>query len=100
VSDFAPRNNLDHAQLLALWAWTELEFLKRLEGSAIRRIGHARWLRNIATALGNALASLADDTHADTINNRVQQQIRAALSQHQNHPHPAVREHIAWALAQ
>ncbi len=53
--DFQPRNRLDTASLLELFAWSEDEFLSRLEGSAIRRIGHAQWLRNIAVALGNAL---------------------------------------------
>lgn len=52
--DFRARNNLDQASLAELFAWTEDEFLQRTEGSAIRRSGHARWLRNIAVALGNA----------------------------------------------
>src|SRR3546814_15005953 len=52
--DFRARNNLDKATLAELFAWTEEEFLQRTEGSAIRRSGHARWLRNIAVALGNA----------------------------------------------
>jgi epoxyqueuosine reductase len=88
VNDFEVRNGLDAATLLTLWAWTETDFLHRLEGSAIRRIGHARWLRNIATALGNAL-SVADS--AD---------IRLALATQANHVHGAVREHVAWALSQ
>ena len=57
VPDFAARNGLDAATLVDLFAWTREEFESRLEGSAIRRIGHARWLRNIAVALGNAPAS-------------------------------------------
>lgn len=52
--DFHPRHGLDSQQLLAAFAWTEAEFMAKTEGSAIRRIGHQRWLRNIAVALGNA----------------------------------------------
>jgi epoxyqueuosine reductase len=52
--DFNPRHHLNTAQLLDVFAWTENEFLTKTEGSAIRRIGHNRWLRNIAVALGNA----------------------------------------------
>ena len=55
--DFAVRNGLDAARLVELFAWTEEEFDRRFEGSAIRRIGHERWLRNIAVALGNAPGS-------------------------------------------
>ena len=51
--DFAVRNGLARTPLTALFAWSEDEFNRRLEGSAIRRIGHERWLRNIAVALGN-----------------------------------------------
>jgi epoxyqueuosine reductase len=92
VDDFLPRNGLEQGALLELWGWTEAVFLRRLEGSPIRRIGHARWLRNIATALGNALAAQpsADETIV----------IQQALAQHSQHPHFAVREHVAWALAQ
>lgn len=82
--DFAVRNGLDHAPLSALFAWSEDEFNRRLEGSAIRRIGHERWLRNIAVALGNAPSSAA---HI------------AALQARADHASPVVREHVAWALA-
>jgi epoxyqueuosine reductase len=88
VNDFQVRNGLDSATLLTLWSWTEAEFLNRLEGSPIRRIGHARWLRNIATALGNALRS------ANSL------PLRQALAEHSQHPDAAVREHVAWALRQ
>jgi epoxyqueuosine reductase len=67
-----------------LFAWSEAEFLARLEGSAIRRIGHERWLRNIAVALGNAPPSPAT---------------QAALGARLDHPSELVREHMAWALA-
>ena len=83
--DFAPRNGLDSAELTDLFAWTETEFNERLQGSPIRRIGHERWLRNIAVALGNAATSDA---------------VVAALSTRENHPSEMVREHVAWALAQ
>ncbi|HEX4944984.1 MAG TPA: tRNA epoxyqueuosine(34) reductase QueG [Usitatibacteraceae bacterium] len=83
VPDFAARNGLDAATLTELFAWTRDEFDSRLEGSAIRRIGHARWLRNIAVALGNAPTSPA-----------VQQALRARADD----PEPLVREHVAWAL--
>ena len=81
--DFAVRNGLDAAALADLFAWTEEEFERRLEGSAIRRIGHERWLRNIAVALGNAPTS-----------RRVVGALRARLA----HPSAMVREHVQWAL--
>lgn len=83
--DFAPRPGLDAVQLLDLFSWTEAEFLQRTLGSAIRRIGHACWLRNIAVALGNAPPSAA---------------IVAGLQSRLQHPDPMVREHVLWALQQ
>ena len=83
LPDFSPRNALDSATLVELFAWTEEEFDRRLEGSAIRRIGHERWLRNIAVALGNA-----PTTHA----------IVEALRSRGSHPSEMVREHVTWAL--
>jgi epoxyqueuosine reductase len=83
--DFSPRHNLNTLQLSAAFAWTEAEFLRKTEGSAIRRIGHQRWLRNIAVALGNAPAS---------------SEVTAALITQQSHPAELVREHVSWALAQ
>jgi epoxyqueuosine reductase len=83
--DFAPRHSLDNATLVELFSWSEEEFLKKTEGSAIRRIGYERWLRNIAVALGNAPTSL------ETI---------AALRARASHPSDLVREHVAWALAE
>ncbi len=83
--DFLPRHGLDNPQLTALWAWDEPTFLRRTEGSAIRRIGYQRWLRNLAVALGNA--------PADPI-------ISAALHTRQADPSELVREHVHWALAQ
>jgi epoxyqueuosine reductase len=82
--DFAVRNGLDDAQLIELFAWSEEEFNRRLEGSAIRRIGHEKWLRNIAVALGNAPSSPG---------------IVAALAARRDHRSPLVREHVGWALS-
>jgi len=84
-TDFLPRQGLDTAHLLDLWAWDETEFLSRTEGSAIRRIGHARWLRNIAIALGNGI-----DTPA----------VREALHTRLSHPSDLVKDHVKWALEQ
>ncbi|GAB3629177.1 Epoxyqueuosine reductase [Pandoraea terrae] len=92
LTDFAPRNRLDAASLAELFAWTESEFLERLSGSAIRRIGHERWLRNLAVGLGNALRAAADET--------ARAPLRAALTARADHPSALVREHVAWALAQ
>lgn len=83
--DFAPRHGLDDVDLLRLFEWNEEEFLRLTEGSAIRRIGHECWLRNIAVALGNAPSSAA---------------IIAALNEKLLHPSPLVREHVEWALEQ
>lgn len=83
--DFAPRNDLDGAELTRLFAWSEAEFLSRTAGSAIRRIGYVSWLRNIAVALGNA-APTTDVTEA--------------LAARADDPSPVVREHVSWALAQ
>jgi len=71
-----------------LWAWSEAEFLRRTEGSAIRRIGHLRWQRNLAVALGNALRATGDAA------------IVSALQAHRAAAPPLVQEHIDWALAQ
>jgi epoxyqueuosine reductase len=90
VQDFDVRNGLDSATLLDLFAWSEQEFNRRLEGSAIRRIGHERWLRNLAVGLGNAARAGL----------RQQRDIVEALKARENHPSALVREHVAWALAQ
>ncbi|HEX7634053.1 MAG TPA: tRNA epoxyqueuosine(34) reductase QueG [Noviherbaspirillum sp.] len=89
LADFDVRNGLDNATLVALFAWEEEEFNRRMEGSAIRRIGHERWLRNLAVGLGNALRQAPDA-----------QEIVAALNARAGHPSALVREHVAWALAQ
>ncbi|MDP2139513.1 MAG: tRNA epoxyqueuosine(34) reductase QueG [Gammaproteobacteria bacterium] len=83
--DFSPRHGLDDVELTKLFAWTEEEFLRFTEGSAIRRIGYECWLRNLAVALGNAPTT---------------PEIVAALESRREHPSALVREHVAWALAQ
>ena len=82
--DFAVRNGLDAADLVALFGWTAEEFATRMKGSAIHRIGYERWLRNIAVGLGNAAHGA---------------EIVAALERRAADPSPLVREHVAWALA-
>jgi epoxyqueuosine reductase len=81
--DFKARAGLDAPRLAELFDWSEEDFLARMEGSAIRRIGYQRWLRNIAVALGNA----APDPAA-----------RQALESRRQDPSPLLREHVAWAL--
>ncbi|MBS3936101.1 MAG: tRNA epoxyqueuosine(34) reductase QueG [Sulfuritalea sp.] len=83
-ADFLPRNGLDRATLADLFSWTAADFNDRLAGSPIRRIGHERWLRNIAVALGNAAPS---------------EQARAALLSRADCPSALVREHVGWALS-
>ena len=82
-ADFLPRHDLDHATLVELFRWDEDEFLRRTEGSAIRRIGHLRWLRNLAVGLGNGPAG---------------EPARRALEARAAHPSALVREHVHWAL--
>ncbi|MFZ2825746.1 tRNA epoxyqueuosine(34) reductase QueG [Hydrogenophaga sp.] len=84
--DFDPREGLAGATLVELFSWSEEEFLQRTEGSPIRRIGHGRWQRNIAVAMGNALRLGGDEA------------MRAALAEQADHPSPLVREHVTWAL--
>ncbi|MDG1249948.1 MAG: tRNA epoxyqueuosine(34) reductase QueG [Gammaproteobacteria bacterium] len=85
LADFAARQQLDSSRLVDLFAWSEEEFLKNTEGSAMRRIGHEQWLRNIAVALGNAVSS-----------DEVIQALQARL----DYPSAMVQEHISWAIAQ
>ncbi|GAB7550258.1 tRNA epoxyqueuosine(34) reductase QueG [Cupriavidus sp. 8B] len=95
LPDFDVRNGFDAPDMAELFGWTEAEFNQRLEGSPIRRIGHERWLRNLAVGLGNSLrAALASGDTA------LAARIRAALGARQADASPLVREHIDWALAQ
>ena len=84
--DFAPRHRLDAATLAELFAWDEAQFLERMAGSAIRRIGHERWLRNLAVALGN-------------VGPAGRETALVALRSRAAHPSALVREHVAWAIA-
>jgi len=84
-TDFHPRHQLHVPQLIDLFAWSEADFLRYTEGSAIRRIGHISWLRNIAVALGNAPS-----------NHLIVQALQARLT----HPSSLVQEHVQWALEQ
>lgn len=84
-TDFSPRHNLDNLSLVELFGWTEAQFLKNTEGSAIRRIGYECWLRNIAVALGNAPST---------------PEIITALKKRQGTASEMLQEHIDWALAQ
>ena len=86
LADFDPRDGLQGGQLATLFSWSEAEFLARTEGSAIRRIGHERWLRNLAVALGNALRKGPDAA------------VLHALQARRDHPSALVREHVDWAL--
>ena len=91
LPDFDARASVGAATLLELWSWSEADFLRHTEGSAIRRIGFQRWQRNLAVALGNALGA-APTEPADGVQHALQAHYEAAS--------PLVREHIEWALAQ
>ena len=93
LPDFDEREGLSDAPLTALLGWSEEHFLRRTEGSPIRRIGHARWLRNVAVALGNALAKLPAGDAA-------REPLLAALATRLEHPDALVREHVQWAMRQ
>jgi epoxyqueuosine reductase len=84
-ADFLPRNNLDKATLVELIQWTEAKFQQRAKGTPLQRLGHERWLRNLAVALGNGPPS---------------EEARHALESRREHTSELVREHVAWALAQ
>ncbi|MES2934052.1 MAG: tRNA epoxyqueuosine(34) reductase QueG [Pseudomonadota bacterium] len=89
LADFDVRHGLDSAGMVELFTWTEEQFDRRMEGSAIRRIGHERWLRNLAVGLGNASNGAKGAAW-----------IVAALQTRAGHPSALVREHVAWALEQ
>jgi epoxyqueuosine reductase len=90
LPDFDERAGLTGQQLVTLFAWTEEDFLKFTEGSPIRRIGHERWQRNIAVAMGNALRTTLPEIE--------KHQVRAALNTVRLASTPLVAEHIDWAL--
>ncbi len=91
LPDFAQRHGLGKASLLHLWSWTESEFEQRHEGSAIRRIGYSRWRRNLAVAMGNALANPKTDVADKSL---IHQALSGALSSADS----LLAEHIEWAL--
>jgi epoxyqueuosine reductase len=82
--DFRTRHGLDAPDLVDLFGWSEQDYLARTEGSALRRLGFKRWLRNIAVALGNAPRAPA---------------VAVALRARADDADPVVREHVGWALA-
>ena len=82
-ADFRSRHTLDNSSLCDLFNWGEQDFKHKTEGSAIRRIGYQRWLRNIAVALGNSPRS---------------DQVMDTLKARQSHSSELVREHVRWAL--
>ena len=88
LPDFDVRAPLGDATLLQLWGWSEAEFLRHTEGSAIRRIGWQRWRRNLAVGLGNAWRDSGDEAIAQAL-----RRARAGAD-------ALVQEHIDWALAQ
>ena len=92
LPDWQPRKGLTGSAIAELLGWDDAEFLRRTEGSAIRRIGHARWLRNLALAAGNALRS-------DGLPASEALALRQALQRWQNHPDAVVREQVVWSLA-
>ena len=85
VEDFAPRHRLDSSSLLELWQWQEAEFMKKTEGSPLRRTGYVNFLRNIAIGLGNA-----------TANQEIIEALQAKLGLHNT----MLDEHIDWAIAE
>lgn len=84
-TDFKPRHQLDDIELTELIGWDEAQFLRKTEGSAIRRTGYEGWLRNLAIALGNSNGGA---------------QVIEALQARLAYPSPLVQEHVQWALAQ
>ncbi|ABE49647.1 tRNA epoxyqueuosine(34) reductase QueG [Methylobacillus flagellatus] len=83
--DFHVRHGLDNISLVELFKWDEVTFNEKMAGSAIYRIGHIQWLRNLAVGLGNAATT---------------PEVIEALEHRRNHPSELVREHVAWALNQ
>lgn len=92
LPDFKERPALRDPELLSLWQWSEVDFMRHTEGSAIRRIGYERWRRNLAVALGNGLRLAGDPDWTA----RARSALRAALES----ATPMVRQHVEWALLQ
>ena len=92
LADWQPREGLTGSAMATLLGWSEAQFLLRTEGSAIRRIGHARWVRNLALAAGNAL-------HSGRLSEHEEKVLRQALQAQADHADVVVREQVAWSLA-
>ena len=92
LPDFDVRPSLADPTLLDLWCWSEADFLRQTEGSAIRRIGHERWRRNLAVAMGNALRTLPESS--------MRSALCAALAEALPDASELVHQHIDWALQQ
>lgn len=92
LPDFDARAPIAHAHLLDVWRWSEADFERHTEGSSIRRIGHERWLRNVAIALGNAVRSATNAAE--------QGRYLEALAERVDHPSALVQAHRHWAVAQ
>ena len=91
LPDWQPREGLTGSAVATLLGWSEAQFLSRTEGSAIRRIGYARWVRNLALAAGNAL-------HSGRLSESEAQGLRQALQVQAGHADPVVREQVDWSL--
>ena len=121
LPDFDERAGLTGQQLVTLFGWSEEDFLRHTEGSPIRRIGHERWLRNVAVALGNALrgadsgagnalrGAAPDAGNAlrgaaldagNALRHKANDELINALALRADHPSALLREHVAWALMQ
>ncbi len=93
VADFDVRHGLDRASLVDLFGWSAEQFDQRMQGSAIRRIGHERWLRNLAVGLGNALRA-----PRERLGDETREAIVTALAARADDASELVREHVEWAL--
>jgi len=96
VGDFQPRPHWADMRLGTLWAWGEAEFLQRTEGSAIRRIGWARWRRNLIVVCGNALA---DERLPEAEARALRAALTQALHAGPEAADPVLCEHLHWALS-
>ncbi|WP_434715456.1 tRNA epoxyqueuosine(34) reductase QueG [Paraburkholderia sp. A3RO-2L] len=100
VADFDVRHGLDRASLVELFGWSAAQFDERMQGSAIRRIGHEAWLRNLAVAMGNALRAPRDSHDGQDRQDRQEGRaaVVAALRAREHDASALVREHVQWAL--
>ncbi len=80
---FSPRHGLEQADLVDLFNWSPKEFERYTTGSALRRLGYERWMRNLAVALGNGVPD---------------EMVKKALQARLGKISDMVDEHINWAL--